>query len=103
MVGVALPGAISTRTGLRKNSNSNALNGKPLDLDLSERLGRPVRLENDANCFALSEAVDGAAAGAHVVFGVIIGTGVGGGVVVGKQVLTSFIPSFFEIKELAGA
>jgi fructokinase len=88
MVGVASPGAISTRTGLLKNSNSTALNGKPLDRDLSERLGRPVRLENDANCFALSEAVDGAAAGGHVVFGVIIGTGVGGGVVVGKQVLT---------------
>jgi predicted NBD/HSP70 family sugar kinase len=88
MVGVASPGAISTRTGLLKNSNSTALNGKPLDRDLSERLGRPVRLENDANCFALSEAVDGAAAGAHVVFGVVIGTGVGGGVVVGKQVLT---------------
>jgi fructokinase len=88
MVGVASPGAISTRTGLLKNSNSTALNGKRLDRDLSKRLGRPVRLENDANCFALSEAVDGAAAGAHVVFGVIIGTGVGGGVVVGKQVLT---------------
>jgi fructokinase len=77
MVGVASPGAISPRTGLLKNSNSTALNGKRLDRDLSERLGRPVRLENDANCFALSEAVDGAAAGAHVVFGVIIGTGVG--------------------------
>jgi fructokinase len=87
-VGVAMPGALSTRTGLIKNSNSTALNGKPLDRDLASRLGRPVRLENDANCFALSEAVDGAAADAHVVFGVILGTGVGGGIVVGKSLLS---------------
>jgi fructokinase len=86
-VGVATPGALATRTGLIKNSNSTALNGKPLDRDLASRLGRPVRLENDANCFALSEAVDGAAADAHVVFGVILGTGVGGGLVIGKSVI----------------
>jgi fructokinase len=83
-VGVATPGAISRKSGLIKNSNSIGLNGKPLDRDLSQRLGREIRLENDANCFALSEAVDGAAAGARVVFGVILGTGVGGGVVVDK-------------------
>jgi fructokinase len=86
-VGIATPGALSTRTGLIKNSNSTALNGKPLDRDLAARLARPVRLENDANCFALSEAVDGAASDAHVVFGVILGTGVGGGLVVGKSLV----------------
>ena len=86
-VGVASPGAISTRTGLLKNSNSTVLNGRPLVRDLSQRLGRPIRLENDANCFALSEAVDGAAVGAHVVFGVILGTGVGGGIVIGKDLI----------------
>jgi fructokinase len=86
-VGVAAPGAISARTGLVKNSNSTALNGMPLERDLSDRLGRPIRLENDANCFALSEAVDGAAAGARIVFGVILGTGVGGGLVVGQRVV----------------
>jgi len=87
-VGVATPGAISLRTGLIKNSNSTALNGKPLDRDIMTKLGRAVRLENDANCFALSEAVDGAAAGANIVFGVILGTGVGGGVSVNKRPLT---------------
>ncbi len=86
-VGVAAPGAISTRTGLVKNSNSTALNGMPLERDLSERLRRPIRIENDANCFALSEAVDGAAAGARIVFGVILGTGVGGGLVIDRQVV----------------
>ena len=86
-LGVASPGAISTRTGLLKNSNSIVLNGRPLDSDLSQRLGRPIRLENDANCFALSEAFDGAAVGAHVVFGVILGTGVGGGIVIGKELV----------------
>jgi fructokinase len=86
-LGVASPGAISTRTGLLKNSNSVVLNGRPLDSDLSQRLGRPIRLENDANCFALSEAFDGAAVGAHVVFGVILGTGVGGGIVIGKELV----------------
>ena len=85
-LGIATPGAISPTTGLLKNSNSTVLNGKPLDRDLEARLGRPIRMENDANCLALSEAVDGAAANARVVFGVILGTGVGGGVVVNRQV-----------------
>jgi fructokinase len=86
-VGVGSPGAISGRTGLLKNSNSTVLNGKPLDRDLAGRLKRPIRLENDANCFTLSEAIDGAAAGAHVVFGVILGTGVGGGIAIAGQVI----------------
>jgi fructokinase len=86
-VGIASPGAISTATGLLKNSNSTALNGKPLDRDVAERLGRPIRLENDANCLALSEAVDGAGAGAAVVFAVILGTGVGGGIVVERKLV----------------
>ena len=85
-VGIATPGAISPSTSLLKNSNSTVLNGKPLDHDLEARLGRRIRMENDANCLALSEAVDGAAANARVVFGVILGTGVGGGVVVNRQV-----------------
>jgi len=85
-VGVATPGAISPSTGLLKNSNSTVLNNKPLDRDLELRLGRSIRMENDANCLALSEAVDGAAADAPVVFGVILGTGVGGGLVVNRQV-----------------
>jgi fructokinase len=86
-IGVATPGALSLKTGLIKNANSTILNGMPLDRDLAARLGRPVRLENDANCFALSEATDGAAAGAAAVFGVILGTGVGGGLVIdGKLV-----------------
>jgi fructokinase len=83
-----MPGAISPATGLVKNANSTWLIGRPLDRDLERRLGRAVRLANDANCFALSEASDGAAAGAEVVFGVIVGTGCGGGVVVRGQVLT---------------
>lgn len=87
-VGIATPGALSTKTGLLKNSNSTVLNGKPLDRDIAAHLGRAVRIENDANCFALSEAVDGAAAGAGVVFGVILGTGVGGGLVVDQKVVT---------------
>jgi fructokinase len=86
-VGVACPGAISPATGLIKNSNTTVLIGKPLDGDLASKLRRPVRLENDANCFALSEAVDGSASGDHVVFGVILGTGVGGGIVIDRQVL----------------
>ncbi len=86
-VGIATPGVISPRTGLMKNSNTVVLNDRPLDRDLVNRLQRPVRLENDANCLALSEAIDGAAAEAKVVFGVILGTGVGGGIVVGKQLL----------------
>jgi fructokinase len=87
-VGVGMPGALSPATGLVKNANSTWLIGQPLDRDLSARLGRPVRFANDANCFALCEAVDGAAAGARVVFGVIVGTGTGGGVVVDRKVLT---------------
>ena len=86
-VGVGIPGAISPATGVVKNANSTWLIGRPLDVDLARALGRPVRLANDANCFALSEATDGAAAGASVVFGVILGTGVGGGVVVNGRVL----------------
>jgi len=81
-VGIGTPGALSPASGLLRNSNSTCLNGKPVKQDLERRLGREVRLANDANCFALSEAVDGAARGAGVVFGVILGTGVGGGVVV---------------------
>ena len=87
-VGVGTPGALSPATGLIKNANSTCLIGHPLDRDLSERLGRPVRVANDANCFALSEASDGAGAGAEVVFGVIIGTGTGAGIVVHGRVLT---------------
>ena len=80
-VGIGMPGVISPATGLVKNANSTWLNGRPLAADLDARLRRPVRLANDANCFALSEATDGAAAGMPVVFGAIIGTGVGGGLV----------------------
>jgi len=87
-VGVAMPGALSPATGLIKNANSTWLNGQPLDKDLSLVLDREVRLANDANCFALSEAVDGAGAGHRVVFGVIVGTGCGGGIVIDGQVLT---------------
>ena len=87
-VGVGIPGALSPVTGLVKNANSTHLIGKPFKQDLERELGREVRMANDANCFALSEAVDGAGAGAEVVFGVILGTGVGGGVVVRGQVLT---------------
>jgi len=86
-VGVGTPGAISAATGRIKNANSTCLNGRPLQADLAARLGREVRLANDANCFALSEAVDGAGAGARVVFGVILGTGVGGGIVVDGRIL----------------
>jgi fructokinase len=87
-VGVGVPGAPSPHTGLIKNANSTWLNERPFVADLEISVGRPVRVANDANCFALSEAADGAAAGAAVVFGVIIGTGTGGGVVVNGQVLT---------------
>jgi fructokinase len=87
-VGVGMPGCISPASGLVKNANTVVLNGRPLDRDLAAALGRPVRLANDANCFALSEASDGAGVGAAVVFGVIVGTGTGGGVVVNGQVLT---------------
>src|SRR5512141_483649 len=81
-IGIAHPGAISPVTGLMKNANSTQLNGRPLKADLERRLGREVRMANDANCFAVSEASDGAAAGCSIVFGVILGTGVGGGVVI---------------------
>ena len=86
-VGMAIPGSESFGTDLIKNANTTYLNGKPLRLDLETQLRRPVRLANDANCFALSEASDGAAKGAGTVFGVIAGTGVGGGVVVNGKVL----------------
>ena len=86
-VGVGTPGTL-THDGLIKNANSQCLNGQPLERDLARLLGRPVRLANDANCLALSEAADGAAAGAGVVFAVILGTGVGGGVVVRGGLLT---------------
>ncbi len=86
-VGIGTPGSRSRATGLLRGSNSVSLNGKPLADDLAARLGRPVRMTNDANCFALSEASDGAGAGAEVVFGVILGTGVGGGIVVHGRVL----------------
>jgi len=86
-VGVGIPGTVVPNTGLVKNANSTWLNGQPLEHDLAGRLARPVRVMNDANCFALSEATDGAAAGAPVVFGVILGTGVGGGIVVDGRCL----------------
>ena len=87
-VGIGTPGAVSPFDGLMKNSNSVVLNGRPLDRDLQKALGRPMNMRNDADCFALSEAVDGAARGAATVFGVILGTGVGGGVVVDGKVRT---------------
>lgn len=86
-VGVAIPGTISARSGFVKNANSTVLNGHPLDRDLEKVLKRPIRMANDANCFTLSEATDGAAAGRNVVFGVIAGTGVGGGICVGGRLL----------------
>jgi fructokinase len=87
-VGIATPGSLSPQSGLLRNSNSVVLNGKPLNRDIADALGLPVRLGNDANCLAISEAVDGAGAGCRVVFGAILGTGVGGGSVIEKQVLT---------------
>lgn len=86
-VGMGIPGSISPVTGRIRNANSTWLNDRPFREDLEAALGRPVRLQNDANCFALSEAVDGAAAGARVVFGAILGTGCGGGVVVDGRAL----------------
>jgi len=86
-LGIGTPGALSRRTGLMKNTYATPLNGRPFKADLEAALGREVRLANDANCFTLSEAVDGAGAGAEVVFGVILGTGVGGGIVVNGGVL----------------
>lgn len=86
-VGVGIPGTVSRATGLVKNANSTWLIGRPLGRDLAAAIGREVRIANDANCFALSEAGDGAGRGANVVFGAILGTGVGGGVVVGGRIL----------------
>lgn len=86
-VGVGIPGCISPATGLVKNASSNALNGHPFDKDLGALLNREVRVANDANCFVLSEATDGAAAGAEIVFGVILGTGCGGGITVHRRLL----------------
>jgi fructokinase len=86
-IGIGIPGTISAQTGLVKNANSTWLIGKPLDRDLEGALGQPVRLANDANCFALSEATDGAGQGAETIFGVIIGTGTGGGIVVHGRVI----------------
>ena len=86
-VGIGMPGAVSSDSALVKNANSIWLNGKPFKKDLEKELSRNVNLENDANCFALSEAVDGAGKGHSVVFGVIIGTGTGGGIVVNLKVI----------------
>jgi len=87
-VGIGIPGAISPATGLVKNANSTWLIGEPLETDLAQKLDRPVRISNDANCFAVSEATDGAAKDAEVVFGVIIGTGTGGGICINRHVVT---------------
>ena len=86
-LGVGIPGAESLRTGLIKNANSTCLIGRPLKHDLQTRLDREVRLANDANCFTLSEAVDGAGRGTDIVFGIILGTGVGGGIAIHQQIL----------------
>ena len=82
VVGIGTPGSLSARDGTLKNSNTTCLNGRPVHADLERRIGLPVRLENDANCFALAEARGGAGQGAALVFGVILGTGVGGGLVI---------------------
>jgi fructokinase len=87
-VGVGIPGALSPTTGLVKNANSVWMNGRPLDRDLGRALGRAVRIENDANCFAVSEAIDGAGAGAKAVWGVILGTGAGSGIAIRGEPLT---------------
>jgi fructokinase len=86
-VGIGIPGAISPATGLVKNANSVWLNGRSLDIDMGQALERPVRIENDANCFALSEATDGAGTGSHVVWAVILGTGAGSGIAIDGKVL----------------
>jgi len=86
-VGICTPGSISPASGLLRNSNSVCLNNKPFKQDLEKAIGKEIRISNDANCFALSEAVDGAAEDSQVVFGIIIGTGVGAGIVVNKKVL----------------
>lgn len=87
-IGIGIPGAVSAKTGLIKNANSVCLIGQPLQADLQQQLGQPVRINNDANCLTVSEAVDGAAAGYEVVFGVIIGTGTGGGIAIHQQAIT---------------
>ncbi len=87
-VGIGIPGSVSPLTGRVRNANSTCLNGQPLHQDLEARLGRPIRLENDANCLALSEATDGAGAGATTLFAAILGTGVGGGIVAHGRLLT---------------
>ncbi|MDP6097273.1 MAG: ROK family protein, partial [Gammaproteobacteria bacterium] len=87
-VGIGTPGALSTSTAIMKNSNSVCLNGHPLKADIEEQLGYAVRIENDANCFTLSEALHGAARHARTVFGVILGTGTGGGIVIEKNLLS---------------
>lgn len=86
-VGIGHPGSISPATGLMRNANSTWLNGQPFARDIEAALGRPVRLANDADCFTLSEAVDGAGEGAHIVFGIILGTGVGGGIAIDGELL----------------
>jgi fructokinase len=86
-VGVGIPGSLSRASGVVKNANSTWLNGRPLDRDLSAAMGRTVRVQNDANCFAVSEATDGAAQGATIAFGVILGTGVGGGLAINGRVV----------------
>jgi fructokinase len=86
-IGIGMPGSLSPTTGLVRNANSTCLNGRAFDRDLRTALARPVRLANDADCFALSEAIDGAAAEARIAFGVILGTGVGGGVVVERRLI----------------
>ena len=86
-VGIAMPGSVSRATGLMKNSNSVCLNGQPLHRDLETKIGRPLRFANDADCFAQSEATDGAGRDAAVVFGVIVGTGTGGGIVINRHLL----------------
>ena len=85
-VGVGIPGVVTRATGLVKNANSTWLNGRPLQADLEAALGRPIRVANDANCFALSEAIDGAGQGFETVFGVILGTGVGGGIAIRQRI-----------------
>ncbi|MEJ0061810.1 MAG: ROK family protein [Alphaproteobacteria bacterium] len=90
LVGVGMPGSISPRTGLIRNSNLQIMNGKPFDRDLLKALNREVRVENDANCFAVSEASDGAGADSRVVFGAILGTGCGGGIAVDGRIIGGF-------------
>jgi fructokinase len=87
-LGIGTPGAVSPRTGLLKNSNTVCLNGRPLKADLERLLGRPIAIQNDANCFSLAEALHGAGRGCTLVFGVIMGTGCGGGIVYRGDVIT---------------